>query len=235
VRLRPASAEFSGGGLSLTAVSVESTRFGGSASDRAWLFDSAGDDRLDGGPTFATLSGGGFSNSAFGCGSVTVVASAGRDTANLSDSAGVDRLDAGPLYAWLRGAGYSLYAGGFDDVVAQSSGGRDLAALVGSAGSDSFWASGSSRRLLAGGVLVHTDGFRTVAISGGGGIDQVELMTTNSQPRVRGRGDRGQFVDGSWTTDFAGIESVLASVRAAHQLESDLRAVDFLFRRIGRG
>jgi hypothetical protein len=40
--------------------------------------------------------------------------------------------------------------------------------------------------------------------------------------------------DGALATQFLGVESVLASIRTSHKLQTDLAALDFVFRRIGR-
>ncbi len=235
VRLRPGSAELAGGGISLVAANIERAQFHGGAGDHAWLYDSAANDHLEASPAFARLVGGGYENYAAGCGAVTVIATAGgRDTASLKDSAGVDLLDACPSYVWLRGAGYSIRAEGFDDItVLATAGTGDLAGFYGSAGNDflSIW--GSSRSLYAGGVQFRTDGFAAVYFDGAGGWDQVDFYTNSGRSRLRGRDDRATLADGAFTTELAGAESLLASVRRNHRLQTDLKAIDFVFRKIG--
>jgi hypothetical protein len=236
VRLRAGSAEFSGGGSSLSAAGVETTRFWGGASDQAWLFDSAADDHLEASPAQARLTGGGFERFAAGCGAVNASATGGgRDTALLRDSAGADRLDANPANAWLRGTGFSIWTGGFEETtILATAGSGDFAGLYGSAGNDylSLW--GSSRYLAAGGVQIRTDGFQWAWFDGGGGYDQVDFYPTSREPRLRGRDDRGSINDGALATEFAAVESLLASVRKNHKLRTDLKAIDFVFRKIGR-
>ncbi|HZN36927.1 MAG TPA: hypothetical protein VFB80_24020, partial [Pirellulaceae bacterium] len=234
VRLRPGSVEFVGGGFSLNATGVETARFYGGASDRAWLYDSAANDYLEAGPAFARLAGGGFESAAFGCGAVTVIAGSGNDAAALRDSAGADLLDANPSYVWLRGAGFSIRAEGFDDVTVQATAGSgDAAGFYGSAAGDLLWVWGGTRNLYAGGVQIRTEGFQSAYFDGAGGQDQIDFNSSGPQPRLRGRGSQGTIADGALATEFAHVESVLASVRKNHKLQTDLKAVDFVFRKIG--
>jgi hypothetical protein len=215
---------------------METSRFYGGASDQAWLYDSPADEHLEASPAFARLAGGGHERYAAACGSVTVIAAAGgRDTAALKDSAGVDLLDANPSYVWLRGAGYSLRAEGFDEItVLATAGTGDLAGFYGSAGNDRLSIWGGNRTLYSGGVQIRTDGFAAVYFDGAGGWDQVDFYSSTTRPRLRGRDDRASLTDGAFATELAGVESLLASVRKNHRLQTDLAAIDFIFRRIGR-
>ena len=126
--LRPGSVQLVGGGLEVSADNVEVARVLGGRSDTAALYDSAGRDWLEAGPTSVTLAGSGFHSIAQGFGNVTVHATAGSgDHAVLLGSSGDDRLRVWKGVRILEAGGVQIrtenfqsarfYAGaGFDEV-----------------------------------------------------------------------------------------------------------------------
>lgn len=137
VVLRPGIVDVLRSGFRLSAENVEQTRFVGGKSDRAFLYDSVGNDTLEATPTSARMSGPGYSNVAEGCGTAIAISEAGgSDLARLYHSDGSELLDR-PATVRLRGNGYSNEARGFEQVQVQSvaSGlvaatGRDATALA---------------------------------------------------------------------------------------------------------
>lgn len=235
---RPAWARLSGAGFEnyvegFGAVSAVATAGG---ADIARLYDSAGNDTLDGGPTATALRGSGFKLEARGFEQVFAYATAGGiDRATLRDSRGSDLLDADPTYAWLRGTGYSIRVEGFENVTALATlGSGDVARLSGSAAGDALYVLGGTRTLTSGGVQIRTEGFQTVEFDGRGGNDSLEYLTASRNSSLTGRGSDGTLADAVFSTEFASVESLLASVRQSHRLHEDLVAVDFFYRRIGR-
>ncbi len=234
--LRPGSAQFYGSGYSVSASNVEKTQITGGASDQVFIYDSPGNDTFEASPTWARMTGANYQNLTQGFGSVVAVAqSGGYDVATLRDSAGADQLDANPASAWLRGSGYSLRADGFDDVtVLATAGGSDIARLLGTQGRDILTVFGGMRNLTAGSVQISTQGFQRVEFNGGSGSDTVDFYTASPTSRLSGRSNSGLLTDSVFATQFNEIESLLANVRAMQDFQTDLIAVDFLFRRIGR-
>ena len=91
--LRPGSVQLAGGGMDVSASSVEVARVLGDRSDTAVLYDSASRDWLEAGLTSVTLVGSGFHSIAQGFGNVTIHATAvSGDQAVLLGSSGDDRL-----------------------------------------------------------------------------------------------------------------------------------------------
>jgi len=205
-------------------------------ADVARLYDSAGNDTLTAGPTTAILQGGGFANEARGFSQVTVFATAGGyDVASLSDSAGADLLDASASYAWLRGAGYSIRAEGFDSVTVYATyGSHDFAHLVGSDGNDVLGVWWNNRNLYVAGVEIHTFNFQLVRFDGGGGYDAIDYYSSGKHGYLYGRSNYGSLIDQIFETQFNGVEAVLARVRSNQKLKTDLAALEFYYRSVGR-
>ncbi len=112
--LRPGSVELIGGGLSLAATGVESNRVVGNVFDKAFLFDSAGQDRLVAGVHSTTLAGPGFTSRADGFGNLTIDATAGGgDTAHLTGSTGNDKLTVWAGVRLFQGGGITIRAENF--------------------------------------------------------------------------------------------------------------------------
>jgi hypothetical protein len=234
----PQWARLSGGGFASYVSGVGSVVAiaGAGGADVARLYDSAGDDSLNAGPTAATLQGSGFSNEARGFSQVAVSANAGgRDAAVLYDSAGADQFDASPTYAWLRGTGYSIRVEGFDQItVVATYGSGDTARLVGSDGNDLLTMWCYVRDLYAGGVEIHTYNFQVVQFEGGGGYDSIDFYANGKNPSLYGRSNYGSIVDQAFETQFSGVESVLANIRANQKLRTDLAALEYAFQKVGK-
>ena len=66
-----------------------------------------------------------------------------------------------------------------------------------------------------------------------GGSDTIDFYTASSSSSLFGRRKEGSISDGGLATQFSNAETVLANVRSAHNLRTDLDALDFVFKRIG--
>jgi len=182
VTLRPGSAELTAAGFGVTASGMESIQFQGTAADRAWLYDSAGNDALVATPQWARLSGDGFVNYVAGVGSVVAVSQAGgTDLAQLYDSAGNDSLQAGPTSATLRGVGFANEARGFSQVIVlATSGGYDTAVLNDSSGADQLEASPAYAWLHGTGYSIRIQGFDDITVNATSGSgDFAHLIGSN--------------------------------------------------------
>lgn len=234
----PAMSRMSGAGYRIELVGVGSmvatSQNGG--RDVARISDSAGNDTLTAGPQAALLQGGGVRIEARGFAEVIVHAGAGGyDTATLQDSPGRDELEASSRYAWLRGSNYSLRAEGFDSVIVRSTlGTGDVARLYGNDGVDVLSVWSNQRNFYSAGVVIQTFNFRFAAFDGGGGLDRVDYYTSRPASYLYGRANYGSIVDQAFETQFFGVESVLASLRNVHRVKTDLAALEFHFRKMGR-
>src|SRR5262249_17940198 len=153
---------------------------GGGAGDRAYMYDSSGNDTFTGRPEYSFLSGAGFNNYVSGFGHVYAYATSGDaggvgDRVNLYDSAGNDTLGMPPAYALLQGTNLYNYAQGFGRAYAFATAGDaggvgDRAALYDSAGNDTFVGTPSYGLLLGSNFYNYAQGFDSVtavAIAGG--------------------------------------------------------------------
>jgi hypothetical protein len=143
---RPRSAELVGVGYKFSVADVDRifVHATGGGQDFAYLYDSAGDDRLSVRPQFSSMSGNGFFNYVRGFERVYAYATAGGwDQAELYDSAGNDRFSTSGESASIVGPGFSSFTRSFETVKAYSeAGGADIATLYGS-GSQTQWQRGS--------------------------------------------------------------------------------------------
>ena len=137
-------AQLQGPDYVVRAINVETVMIdsGGGLNERAILFDSPNDDRLDADPQKAVLVGSGFEFTAAGFDRVLTNASTGNDFAVLVDSTSSDRFYGRSTYSVLRGENYEFYnlARGFDRVAAHARNGgeKDYAYLYDSAGNERF-------------------------------------------------------------------------------------------------
>ncbi|MHC4176686.1 MAG: Ig-like domain-containing protein, partial [Planctomycetota bacterium] len=141
LRLYPYSANLTGPGYCIDVVNAaEITFIGGGGNDKAYLYDSAGNDVFVATTASGTLSGDGFRNCARGFDRVWAFATAGgNDLAIFSDSPGNDVFIGTPDHAELYGNGFYRFASNFDRVHARATaGGNDLAVFHDSPGNDTF-------------------------------------------------------------------------------------------------
>ena len=192
---KPAQTQLSGAGYSNNAfkfgrVTAYATAGDtGGAGDRAYLYDSTGNDVLTSTPVHSILSGSGYWNDAEHFDKVYAYASTDAggtgDRAYLYDSAGNDILTATPLYAQLTGSGYFNYASRFDQVYAYASGDAggtgDRANLFDSAGNDTLTATPTYAQLTGAGFLNYASRF-----------DQVYAYASTD---AGGTGDRANLFD----------------------------------------
>ncbi|MEE8450746.1 MAG: Ig-like domain-containing protein, partial [Thermoguttaceae bacterium] len=146
VRMLPNAATVVGPGYRVDVVNTaEITVFGNGGNDRAYFYDSAGNDRFYGKETVSWLTGDGFTNTVRDFDRVDAYATAGgNDRAFLYDSAGNDRFYGRQTMSWITGEGFLNVARSFDQVNAYATaGGDDRAYLYDSALNDFLEASGS--------------------------------------------------------------------------------------------
>jgi subtilisin family serine protease len=176
--LRPGSVEFLGGGIRLNAQDCEQIRVLGGATDRALLYDSAGNDLYEAQPGWVRMNGSGYESYVEGFSAVCGVSSSGGDdVARLYDSAGNDSLDASPTAATLRGAGFKNEARGFEEVVAYSTaGGNDRAILRDSRGADTLDADPTYAWLRGSGFSLRGDGFENLLVLSTAGTGDVARL-----------------------------------------------------------
>jgi hypothetical protein len=79
---------------------------------------------------------------------------------------------------------------------------------------------------------LRTENFATVAFYGLGGNDAVEITGIEGSDQLYGRRGIGRYTTAAHRTEFSDIDQVLAQARAGQALHSDVRMVDYLFRRL---
>jgi hypothetical protein len=198
----------------------------GGVGDRAYLYDSAGNDRFYGRPTYSRMLGTDFENYASGFGIVNAIATAGDvgglgDRAYLYDSAGNDRFYAYPTYSYLTGNNFYNQARGFDAVYGNATAGgtNDRAYLYDSAGNDKFYAYPTYSYLTGSSFYNQANGFKTVygyATAGdvGGVGDRAYLYDSAGNDRFYGRPAYSRMLGTNFDNYASGFDKVYAYATA---------------------
>jgi hypothetical protein len=223
------SLTFSGPGFTVHADAIATVRIAGGAGDRAFLYDSRGNDFFDAGPYSAVLRGDGFYHYVAGFSEASAYASSGTDVARLYDSAGNDYFDAGPRSGVLRGRGFYLYAGSFDELHANATaGGYDRARLYDSRGADWFDAGPTSALLRGADYYNRVWAFDEVqAHAIWGGFDRANLYGSSGSDRLDARGASSVLVGRGYQLRADDFEQVRAHGQGGidqalfHELGSD--------------
>jgi hypothetical protein len=190
VLLRSTMTQMIGGNYDVTVRNTEQTKAHGDASDTARFYDSNGDDRFYGRPTYSYLTGAGFTNYAFDFGRAYGNASAGgTDRAYLYDSTGDDRFYGRPTYSYITGSQFFNQANGFDFVYAYATaGGVDRAYLYDSAGDDRFYGRPTYSYMNGAGFYNFASRFDYVyAYATAGGLDRAYFYDSAGDDRFYGR------------------------------------------------
>lgn len=201
-------------GLRVELNGVANVSFTGGMGDRAYLYDTSGDDVLTASPTTRTLDGPSHHVTIQGVERLYAYATAGGDdVALLADSRGSDTYKATPADARLYGDGFYNYARGFDRVAATSSaGGLDRAYLYDSAGDDSLRADPTSARLWGRQFEASARGFARVdAYSTAGGNDSAVLAGSAGDDRFYGGPAESQVVGTGFDVHAIGFAAASAS------------------------
>lgn len=171
--LRVLSGSMSGTGWTVNGTSETITVNSGGGADVARFYDSAGNDLFVADAATATLSGGGYSNTANGFARVEATASRGTDVATLYDSAGNDTYITAPTYAAMIGTGFYNLVFNFDNTRGEAvNGGSDVAAMFDSAGNELFASTPTSAGMYGAGWYHVAQNFERVwAYANAGGWD----------------------------------------------------------------
>lgn len=172
---------FGGGptGLYLQALgfATVSARCVNGGFDRAFLFDTAGNDVFSATPQVASLTGTDYVHQVVGFDSVQARSSAGVVRASFSDSAGADLFVVDRQTATHSGAGFVHQAVGFSIVAAQASSSADVARLTDASGNDAFVGRGADGALTSAGWSVSLTRFGTVHLAGTqGGVNRLDVL-----------------------------------------------------------
>lgn len=200
------------GAVSFVLRNFEDVRFdGGGGGDRAYLYDTRGDDTLRASPSTATLEGVGFRYHVAAVERVYVHATAGgQDMAFLQDSPGDDVLAVRPQFVSLRGSEFFSSAYGFERVYAYASaGGTDIADLYDSAGDDRMTASAAAAMISGPGYYVQARHFDSVTgHATAGGNDRATLYAESDAT------DRWHH-----SSDFVALRTPEGAIRGARGFE----------------
>ena len=200
----------------------------GGVGDRAYLYDSAGNDTLIASPYYAQLMGPGYLNHVSAFDKVYAYASTDAggvgDRATLYDSAGNDSFFGTPTYAQLSSPGHLNYASNFDQVNAYSTAGDaggegDQAVLYDSAGNDTFVGRPEYTLLKGAGFYNYVQGFDraygyATAGNAGGVGDQAFLYDSAGNDTFVGRPEYGLLKGAGFYNYAQGFGEVTANATA---------------------
>jgi subtilisin family serine protease len=146
--LRLGNAQLAGSDYIAVATSVENETtvidfdrvmaYAGQGNDRAYFYDTDGDDTFTGRSDRAVMCGDGYRNEAYGFDRSDAYATLGTDRAYFYDSAGDDVYNGRPDRAVMYGSGFRNEAHNFNRTYAYASTGYDQAYFYDSAGDDTF-------------------------------------------------------------------------------------------------
>ena len=215
----------------------------GGVGDRAYLYDSAGNDTLVADPTHALLRGPGYSNDASGFDQVYAYASTDAggagDQASLFDSAGNDTLTVTPTYGQMSGPGYLNYASKFDRVFGYAStdagGTGDRANFFDSAGNDSFSGTPFFSQMTGTGYTNYVQNFDQVyAYATAGGVqDQATVNDSTGNDSLYGRADYATLQGPGFYIYLRGFDQVTANAYSGGVDTVDVHNVQYQFLRFG--
>jgi hypothetical protein len=203
--------------------------------DKAWLYDSAGNDTLVAKPTTVSLEGAGYKNTADGFEKTFTTAQlGGLDVATLFDSTGKDIFKGGSLHASLSGPGFFNWVQSFDEVYARATaGGWDRASLQGTGG-DEVLESGFNVRTFAGaGFRLVADKFEKVSVYSGGGDDRAEFYSMRTGHKFSGRDTKATVTVAKRVTWINNFSRVNAYALDGQRPTVDVESLDYLFTKFG--
>jgi hypothetical protein len=201
-------------GFRLEANGVGDVTFVGGVGDRAYLYDTKGDDVFTADPTTAVVVGTKYRAAANNVERVYAYATAGgTDTAVLTGSAGDDSFIATPADARMIGTGYYNFVRGFDTVQGvAAAGGEDRAYLYDSAGDDTLAADPATARLSGRGFDLVASGFARVdAYATSGGYDRAALAGSAGDDRYYADPLGGQMIGAGFDNRAVGFEALVGT------------------------
>jgi hypothetical protein len=204
---------------------------GGSGSDSIHIVGGAGAEQIVTRPDRVELVGANYRLTATSV-EQTLVQGDYLDRVTMYDSLGVDHLEANSSGVSLIGVGYQTRVDGIREVRVISSGGSDTARLTGTAGNDTLTINQGTRTLTNSRFQLQVVNFSTVSFFGQGGNDTVQINNAHSGDELYGRRSAGRYTAANFKTEFSDVDELLAQVRSNQSLRTDVRSVDFLFRRL---
>jgi len=234
--MQGANAEFTNFARGFERVDAYATAGG---SDRAYLYDSAGNDLFYGLPEYALMQGENaeYTNFAHGFDRVDGYATAGgSDRAYLYDSAGNDLFYGLPEYALMQGenAEFTNFARGFGRVDAlATAGGTDRSFLYDSVGDDILRVGTDSQTLEGNGFYNSTNGFEQAYAYASGGVDQVLIDRVLPSESLYGRNNLAQINRLASIQSVYDFDKVIATVEGGASVDIDLLAIDYIYEELG--
>ncbi len=178
--------------------------------DRAYLYDSSGDDLFTSSANSTSITNGANQLTVAGFVQVTAISREGNDRATLVDSLGVDTLDGGSRLTTLkRASGIEVNALNFPVVLAMSqNGGSDIANLNDSAGNDNVQGTMNLVTLNVPGYQISANGFSRVNVRATRGNDRVTLTGSSASERFVGQPSSSVWSSGSLARYFYNFDQI---------------------------
>lgn len=178
--------------------------------DRAYLYDSSGNDLFTSNADLSSITNGAYQLTATGFVQVTAISRAGNDRATLVDSVGVDTLEGGSRLTTLkRAGGVEVNALNFPVVLAMSqNGGNDIANLYDTAGDDNVQGTMNLVTLNVPGYQISANSFSRVNVRATRGNDRVTLTGSSAAERFVGQPSSSVWSSGSLARYFYNFDQI---------------------------
>jgi hypothetical protein len=201
-------------GFRLEANGVGDVTFVGGVGDRAFLYDTKGNDAFTADPTTAVVVGTNYRAAASNVERVYAYGTAGgTDKAVLTGSVGDDSFIATPADARMYGKDYYNFVRGFDAVQGvATAGGEDRAYLYDAASDDTLTADPASARLSGRGFDLVASGFpRVDAYATSGGFDRAALTGSAGDDRFFADPLGGRMTASGFDNRAVGFEAIVGT------------------------
>ena len=207
----------------------------GGGSDKAYLYDTDGDDHVRATSDAVVMQSESFTHRAEDFARVYAFAeNGGFDTAELYDSVGKDEFIGRSTYALMYGSGFRNLVSGFEQTRAHSvNGGQDTASLSGSEEADHATVDRDHTRLSGGGFDHQASGFYRNFVDTRGGNDTADMRDLETGQRVKAHTNQAAaYYDASVTT-VKNMEYLQAFAATNHTPDADIRAVEYALETFG--
>lgn len=241
--LYPSSSRLAGANYSISTTNTEVHQIysGGGIEDRAFFYDTPGDDTLyvRGHLKEARMTGPGMNNFASGFSVNYATASSGSDVAYMYDTASDDQFvfRGHRRDAYMNGGGLSNVVSGFGRIFAYSlAGGNDSSSFFDTSGDDQFSSSARNRDAIftGGGLYGYAFGFaRNLVQSLSGGNDQAVLRDSQFDDKFDGQKSVARLSGAGLVTEVHRFKKVSLMGLNGGVNRKDHSALDYVFETTG--
>lgn len=191
------------------AVPISASAFSTDGEDRAYLYDSNGNDVFTAGANRSSLTSSLSELIAIGFAQVTAISRLGNDIATLHDSNGADKFQGSGWLTNLKGLGFEVTTLNFPSVLALSqNGGTDTADLFDSPSNDTVQATMDQLTLSVPGYLISVKSYSRINVRATQGMDLATLSGSQADERFVGQTSNSVWIGGSFSRYFYSFDQV---------------------------